>query len=246
MEQSRRVSPRRRGENIYILTGKLFCGECGAAMTGNSQLSGKSKIHYDLYTCGNKKQRKNCDNPNVRKEAIEKLVLDKLEGIFANAEAMIDSLVEKSKVQNKEAEEEFKVIQKEVNEINTKMDRLFTAIENGTMDAAVAGPRLNLLTREKDMLEIRLRELSDRKQLPTLSRGQIESYVKRNQQILTERTDLLACKQVVDDYIIKVILGKEDFEVKAKFHVYADKMVVPTRFLSLSAYGTRKELFKQR
>ena len=56
----------------YLLTGKLFCGECGSPMTGVSGTSHTGQSHF-YYVC-NKKKNKKCDKKNVRRDAIEKSV----------------------------------------------------------------------------------------------------------------------------------------------------------------------------
>ena len=217
--------------NIYILTGKIFCGECGAAMVGNREAK------ESWYSCNARKRTGACNNKNIRKDLIENLVLDELEKIFsrANTEKLVDMLVDRANNQKAEIEAEQKELQNQVKEIDKKMDRLFSAIETGAMDANVAGPRLKNLSNEKDLLTLRLRELAEMKSMPVLTREQIENYVKQNKQVVTDRSNLLECKRLIDTYIVRITVDNEGWEIKSKFYFAdTDKLVVLTGFEPVS------------
>ncbi|MBQ1365092.1 MAG: recombinase family protein [Clostridia bacterium] len=58
----------------YLLSGKLFCGECGFRMIGNNGTSKCSGIYY-YYSCRGRRQHKNdCKMKNVKKAEIEYIV----------------------------------------------------------------------------------------------------------------------------------------------------------------------------
>jgi len=56
----------------YLLTGKLYCGECGSLMHGISGTSMTGQAHY-YYSC-TKKKKKACSKKNVRRDPLEKTV----------------------------------------------------------------------------------------------------------------------------------------------------------------------------
>ena len=64
----------------YLLTGKIFCGNCGATISGISG-TGKCKSIYRYYKCMNVKKHK-CSKKPVQKELIENLVLNSAMDIF--------------------------------------------------------------------------------------------------------------------------------------------------------------------
>lgn len=67
------VRGRHRLNEDYLLTGKLFCGKCGAPMVGCSG-TGKSGAKYFYYACQKKRVEKACDKKNVGKDYIEEKV----------------------------------------------------------------------------------------------------------------------------------------------------------------------------
>lgn len=58
----------------YMLSGKLFCGHCGSAMTGDAGTSRNGAVH-NYYTCFNKKRRQGCTKKSEPLEAIERYVV---------------------------------------------------------------------------------------------------------------------------------------------------------------------------
>lgn len=64
-------APVKKGE--YLLTGKLFCGECKSPMVGTSGTSKNGELHY-YYACRKRMTEKKCTKNNVRREEIERAV----------------------------------------------------------------------------------------------------------------------------------------------------------------------------
>ena len=63
-----------QGAVDYLLTGKAFCGLCGASMVGDSGTSKTGVRHY-YYSCIERKRRTGCIKKSVRKDALENLVI---------------------------------------------------------------------------------------------------------------------------------------------------------------------------
>ncbi|MDD4496126.1 MAG: recombinase family protein, partial [Eubacteriales bacterium] len=70
--------PSNKAKEVYLLSGKIYCGECGYSMGGNKKMSGRSKTPHVTYRCMGKKNRHICDNKEMRREYIETYVLEKL------------------------------------------------------------------------------------------------------------------------------------------------------------------------
>jgi len=64
-----KTGPRRTPNGYYSLTGKLFCGLCGDAMTGTSGTSKSGKLCY-YYTCRGHRMHK-CDQRSYPRDALE-------------------------------------------------------------------------------------------------------------------------------------------------------------------------------
>lgn len=64
-----------QGAVDYLLTGKAFCGLCGASMIGDSGTS-KSGIRHYYYSCQAHKARKGCSKKSTSKDWLESAVVD--------------------------------------------------------------------------------------------------------------------------------------------------------------------------
>ena len=64
-----------QGAVDYLLTGKAFCGHCGAAMIGDSGTSKDGTRHY-YYSCQARKARKGCRKKSLTKDYLESRVVD--------------------------------------------------------------------------------------------------------------------------------------------------------------------------
>ncbi len=70
----------KKTEGGFLLTTKIFCGECGEAMTGDSG-TGKSGAIYHYYTC-NGRRKKKCARQSISKQLIEDAVIKALVDII--------------------------------------------------------------------------------------------------------------------------------------------------------------------
>ena len=77
MEKNKKAPARAKAKVDYLLTTKLFCGHCKAAMTGISGTS-KTERKYHYYQCVTNRRDKSCDKKTVGKEYIEDLVVNRL------------------------------------------------------------------------------------------------------------------------------------------------------------------------
>lgn len=64
-----------QGGTDYLLTGKAFCGICGAPLIGDSGTSHTGATH-NYYTCRDRKNKKSCTLKTCRKEELENAVID--------------------------------------------------------------------------------------------------------------------------------------------------------------------------
>ena len=81
-----------QGAIDFLLTGKAFCGHCGAAMIGDSGTSKDGTRHY-YYCCQGRKARKGCRKKSLTKDRLESAVIDfVLDHVLSDSE--IDNTVD--------------------------------------------------------------------------------------------------------------------------------------------------------
>ena len=133
----------------YILSGKIFCGHCGEKMVGESGTSKTGAVH-NYYACITRKRKHACNKSPVKKEWIERLVVE--DALSLLTPENIDNLAETAvQAANKEASENTLIpaLEKELEDIEKGINNIVKMIERGI---------------ESESLENRIKELeADRK-----------------------------------------------------------------------------------
>ena len=130
MEKNKKAPARAKAKVDYLLTTKLFCGHCEAAMTGISGTS-KTERKYHYYQCVANRRDKSCDKKTVSKEYIEDLVVNKLrefltaDNINMIAKEVVDLCERESSNGNA------KQLQKLIHENEKATENLLKALESG-------------------------------------------------------------------------------------------------------------------
>lgn len=70
----------------HLLTGKIFCGECGKSMSGNRRFSGRNKSEYITYRCLTLK--KVCGNREINQGYIDAYVVHTIEENILNKKSL--------------------------------------------------------------------------------------------------------------------------------------------------------------
>ena len=82
LDKNKHAPASQKSQDQYLLTGKCFCGYCGANMVGVSGKSHTNKLHR-YYTCSNRCKHKTCHKENENKERLElDVVKDTLEYVL--------------------------------------------------------------------------------------------------------------------------------------------------------------------
>lgn len=114
----------------YLLTTKLFCGDCKAPMVGVSARSKTGKVYY-YYSCNNARRNKVCSKKNIPKEPLENLVFKKCRELLTDKN--IDKIATEVSAIAKRSEDntELKRLKREHRETENAIDNLMKALEAG-------------------------------------------------------------------------------------------------------------------
>ena len=140
---------KRKLNSEYLLTGKLYCGECGSPMIGMSGTGRNGDMHY-YYMC---KRRKQCSKHYIQREYLEQLVVDMTRACISNAE-LVDWLVNGYIEIKKQARDnsEIPLMERELKDKKKALANLLKAIENGIYNDTTA-ERMKELEEEIKVLE---------------------------------------------------------------------------------------------
>ncbi|MBQ8135758.1 MAG: recombinase family protein [Clostridia bacterium] len=168
----------------YLLTGKLFCGKCGNTMVSGTGTS-KTRNKYGYYQCSGLKKHI-CDMKRVKKEWIEKLVIDKLVEIvhdddFINLVAD-KAIAYQNEVLAQDDNTAVSELEKQKKAAVKSGDNIIKAIESGMFSDALQD-RYKAL--EEEIASLNTLIVALKKDHPQLSKEQIVYYLKqfRNRKI---------------------------------------------------------------
>ena len=146
LTEHKHTGGRANAKESYLLSGKVFCRECGRSMVGNARYSGRNKLLYVTYRCPSRKYA--CSNKEQNRDYLESFVIELIEREILNA----NSLQKLRRAIEKHAETAQKPteshLERERKEIDNAIKNVADAIESGLIsDALVA--RLKELERRK-------------------------------------------------------------------------------------------------
>ena len=122
---------RRCRGDTYLLTGKLYCGECDSPMSG---VSGKTQAAspYYYYQCTKKRYEKACHKKNVPRDQIERQITQQIM-VILNDDELLEWMA-KSAIEHLESERntaEIEALRADLAEVVRKRDNLRKNMETG-------------------------------------------------------------------------------------------------------------------
>lgn len=165
-------------EDIYILSGKLYCGKCGYLMTAETGTSSTGTIHRYYKCFGKKKKANNCSKHNVKKEEIENFVFEKTKEYVLQPkiiESIATVVVNKF---NSEISNNYVLmkLQEELKEKTRAINSMLDAIEKGIYTRSTQ-VRLLKLEQEQAELEDKI-AYEENHQIKSLEKSKIVEFLK--------------------------------------------------------------------
>lgn len=146
LTEHKHTGGRANAKESYLLSGKVFCRECGRSMVGNARYSGRNKLLYVTYRCPSRKYA--CSNKEQNRDYLERFVVELIEREILNANSLLRlrlAIEKHAKTAQKPTESH---LERERKEIDNAIKNVADAIESGLIsDALVA--RLTELERRK-------------------------------------------------------------------------------------------------
>lgn len=208
---------RYKADELYYLSGKTVCGYCGSLVTADSGTNHSGTV-YRYYKCSKRKKKGNCKKSIVQKDWFENKVIEKtIQDIF-KPQVIDEIAVNITNNFNKQIKNspELKSCEKQLSEINKKINNIMSAIEQGIITTTTK-EKLMLYESEKTDIENKLMTIKNKSTKP-LDVGDVRAFLKGFERLdYTEpkyRSRLLEIfvKKVYlyDDYAIIIYNGTEE------------------------------------
>lgn len=210
-EQAQRLLSNRRAEQTaysptaeYLLTGRLFCGDCGDNFQGESG-TGRSQMYY-YYICQGKRKHRGCTMPRFKRDVLEETVVrDSLE--LLHTPGVIETIAEIAEAQSKkeaEKHDETPMLREQLKDTERKIDNLLALAESGAATSSLL-ERLKDLEEAKKDYTARLREASAT--IPIVSKERVEWWLRRFAQ--GDPTDQSFRRMIINLLIISVTVYQD-------------------------------------
>lgn len=150
-----RPQRRRRDAGTYLLTGKLFCGDCKSPMIGISGTSRDSSLHY-YYACKGRRADPNaCKRKNIRRDWIEEYICQILRETMLTDEAI--SVLAEAAVswqQKQNGSNELDSLKARLIDVDKSLFNLLKAIEAGIFSSTTQSRLLELEQEKQNILRL--------------------------------------------------------------------------------------------
>jgi hypothetical protein len=197
MAKNKKAPARRKAEDDYLLTTKLFCGKDGVFMVGESGTSKTGKVHR-YYRCVNTKKKRLCDKKPIKKDYIENRVVEEVMNMIMDdtvVEYIVDLALE---IQSRESSD-LPLLIRQLEEIEKAINNMLNAIQQGVLTSSTK-QRLDELEETKSKLEVSI--LQEQMQKPLLTREQLTFWICRFRNI--DVTKLDQRQRLIDSFVNSV------------------------------------------
>ena len=193
---------RRCKGDTYLLTGKLYCGECDSPMSG---ISGKAQMDepYHYYVCTRKKYEHACHKKNVSRDQIEQQITQQILLILQDDE-LLDWMADRA-IEHLESERhtaELEALRTQLQEATRKRENLLNAIEDAEL-LPILKDRLKERQQEITELSARITVL-EKEALNDVTKDMILSYLETLRD--GDAEDKAFQEQLIDAFLIRAYL----------------------------------------
>lgn len=199
-ERNKRAPAAKKASEQYLLTTKLFCGDCGAIMAGESG-TGRNGTTHRYYKCMTaKRKRGSCRRKPVKKEWIEDFVVEQTMKLVFDDEVMKrigDKLMELQGAESYDVQ----ILEKQLAEVNKGIDNMLDAIQAGIVTASTK-QRLEELEAQRTDTENAIAAARIESRL--VSREEIDCFLYRFRN--TDTSDEQARQRLIDCFVNAVYI----------------------------------------
>lgn len=158
---NKRSGMRSNAKENYILSGKLYCKECGKSMQGSTRFAGRNKTRYTTYRCPTRHH--SCSNREINRDYLEEYVVSLIEKKILNPTSLkniANRIQQKADARAEDADSDKKDIQDKITQISDTIKNVTDGIISAGILSDTLAARLNELEEEKAKLETELAHAS--------------------------------------------------------------------------------------
>ena len=206
MAANKKAPARAKAEEEYLLTTKLYCGDCGRLMAGESG-KGCKGIVYHYYKCSGAKRRLGCKKKAIKKHWIEETVV-KLTVSKVLTDEAIDRIADAILVMQEQGDTMTPVLKQQLQQCEAEIRNVMKAIRQGIITETTKECLENLET-QRDSLKASILQLQLERR--KFTKEEIVEWISKYK--YGNINDLDYRKEIIDTFVNSVF-------------VYDDKLVL--------------------
>lgn len=218
------VQKRRRENGVYLLTGKLFCGECGSPMVGSSGTSKSGKMHY-YYGCKSAVGKdKSCTKKKVQRDMAEELVAEHVYTIISQpdtAARIADDLI-KYMSEHRETDEMI-MLQGRLDTVKKEIKNIVDVIRKGVASSHLT-QALEELEQEESSLKAKYILAKDRAKME-ITRGDVLAMIELFKD--GDIHDKAYQEKLIDTFVVKVYLYDDHLKIVTNYSGSTEGITIP-------------------
>ena len=240
-ERSPKITSPRTISSKYLLSGLLFCGNCGSRMVG---CAAKSSQHF-YYACNNyrKKGKNICNAKLLNKKRIETFIINRIKANILtkkNLEELV-KLTNKELIQNKtENKNRLDILDRQLADLTKRISKLYNVLETGNLDIEYLAPRIKELKSQIDILKEKRMEIIENiktTEIKTLKSSEIKEYVSDLKNLLSNGT-IIEQKSFIKSFIKRIEINLPKVIIDYTVPLQIKKAEHPTKeVLPLELFG---------
>jgi site-specific DNA recombinase len=217
------VKPRKR-KDLYSLTGKIVCGKCGAHFFGirSASVQRGKKYDYKYYVCSTSKTYHTCSCKRVRKDFLEKAVLDEIKKYILNEKAIYqiaNDIVAKLGENPDSQKNKLKEFKKELTTIKSQISELLDLKSLRLVDNVYLVEHMKPLQERAKELELQIYAIEQQTKM-TISHAMIVDYLNKMMDI-SDTTDDEILQTIFNNFVEKIVIDNEEI----KIHLFVSPFV---------------------
>lgn len=217
-KQNKQTPGEKSNKNVYLLSGLIYCGNCGARYIGSTSTKKKNNKTFKTgyYKCSNRNKLGKCENHIIKQLETENIVYDCLFNKIMNGNSY-DELLDKIKIEYKKLKDDSKsnvqLIEKQLKTILEKKQNIINVIsETGNIDLV---KQLEILSEQQELLEDKLEvvKLNSDIDIPF---EKIQSALDTDLKILKDGSKE-SIKKIIQKYIKRIIVNDDTLQIDYTF-----------------------------
>ncbi len=210
-----------KAKHMYILSGIIFCGECGEPMFGNFRKGGRHKLPYASYRCGNRKSHRGCCNKEIRREYVEDFVLESLQKVLFAPKAskqIVKLMKEYHKTTLKQQQQELKQVKSALERTEKGLSNIIETIATTGFTSDTLTDKLKQLEQSKAQQKEHIAELEKSIKNINIDENTIQNLIEHSREFIMTK-NLPVCKNILKEYIKKVVVYMDKVEIYFKLNI---------------------------